>query len=207
MPAKKSKNTGVLIATAIAAALLVTATVALDEIYAPIDGVIRAGALLGYLGVFLAGLSSNFMRELTRYFGRPFIKTHHLVSVTALTALIIHATAVAWRAQSAATFLPEFNSLSGFLTLGGRPALWLLAVTSLTALFRAKLGKSWKTIHWLNYVAFLLGTAHAILLGQNFQHIGVRIVAALMAVALLVIFVLRRTKRQPARSSRARKSE
>jgi sulfoxide reductase heme-binding subunit YedZ len=200
---KKSKNTWVLIVSGIAALLLTFGIVALDQLSTPLDGVIRMGALLGYLAVFLAALSSNFMRELTRFFGRSFIKVHHIVSVTALTALTIHAIGVAWRTGSVATFLPRFDSLQLFFSLGGRPAFWLLAVTSLTALFRTAIGKNWKVIHWLNYVVFILGTIHAQMIGPNFQHIGVRIVSGIMALVLIGVFVWKRMRKQRAKTKAA----
>jgi predicted ferric reductase len=201
---RKPQNTWVFFASGALALLLVAGVVSLDRLSAPVDGVIRVGALLGYLSVFLAALSSNYMRELTRYFGRPFPKVHHVVSVTALVALAIHATSVAWRAGTPAVFVPEVSSIRLFLSLGGRPAFWLIAITSLTALFRASIGKNWKTIHWLNYVAFLLGTVHALLIGPNFVHLGVRIVSIVMAVVLVTVFVLKRVgDRQRARKKRA----
>jgi methionine sulfoxide reductase heme-binding subunit len=200
---RKAKNTWVLILSGVLALGLVVGIVSLDSIGAPINGVIRVGALLGYLMVFLAALSSNYMRELTRYFGRAFVKVHHVASVTALIALAIHATGVAWRSGTPATFLPDFSSVRLFFALGGRPAFWLIAITSLTALLRAGIGKSWKTIHWLNYVAFLLGTVHAWLIGPNFQHPGVRIVSGVMAATLIVVFVLKRLKTSRRRRKRA----
>jgi sulfoxide reductase heme-binding subunit YedZ len=202
---KKSKNTWVLILCGVVALLLTVGIVALDSLSTPLDGVIRAGALMGYLGVFLAALSSNYMRELTRFFGRSFIKVHHIVSVTALVALTIHAIGVAWRAGSVATFLPSFASWQLFFTLGGRPAFWILAVTSLTALFRTAIGKNWKVIHWLNYLVFILGTIHAQLIGPNFQHIGVRIVSGIMMLVLVGVFVWKPTRKQRARAKAAAK--
>ena len=192
MASRKAKNTWVLFLSIVLALGVVAGVVSLDRIATPIDGIIRIGALLGYLMVFLAALSSNNMRELTRYFGRAFVKVHHVASVTALIALATHATSVAWRSGTLAAFLPEFSSVRLFFALGGRPAFWLIAITSLTALFRTGIGKSWKTIHWLNYVAFLLGTVHAWLIGPNFQHLGVRIVSGVMAAALIGVFVLKR---------------
>jgi sulfoxide reductase heme-binding subunit YedZ len=202
---KKSKNTWALILCGGVALLLTVEIVALDSLSTPLDGVIRAGALMGYIGVFLAALSSNYMRELTRFFGRSFIKVHHIVSVTALIALTVHAIGVAWRAGSVSTFLPSFASWQLFFTLGGRPAFWLLAVTSLTALFRTAIGKNWKVIHWLNYLVFILGTIHAQLIGPNFQHIGVRIVSGTMALVLIGVFVWKRTRKQRARAKTAAK--
>jgi methionine sulfoxide reductase heme-binding subunit len=192
MASRRAKNTWVLVLSLVLALGLVAVVVSLDRVAAPIDGIIRVGALLGYLMVFLAALSSNYMRELTRYFGRAFVKVHHVASVTALIALATHATSVAWRSGTPATFLPVFSSTRLFFALGGRPAFWLIAITSLTAVLRASIGKNWKTIHWLNYVAFLLGTVHAWLIGPNFQHLGVRVVSGAMAVTLAVVFVVKR---------------
>ncbi len=198
---RKSKNTWVLILCGVVALLLTVGIVALDRLYTPLDGVIRVGALLGYLGVFLAALSSNYMRELTRYFGRSFITVHHIVSVTALVALTVHAVSVAWQMRSASAFLPRFDSLRLFFALGGRPAFWLLAITSLTALFRTAIGKNWKVIHWLNYVAFALGTIHAQMIGSSFVHLSIRIVAWVMLAALLGVFVWKRTRKQRAQAT------
>ncbi len=195
---RKSKNTWVLILCGVVALLLTVGIVALDRLYTPLDGVIRVGALLGYLGVFLAALSSNYMRELTRYFGRSFITVHHIVSVTALVALTVHAVAVAWQMRSAAAFLPNFSSVRLFFALGGRPAFWLLAIASLTALFRTAIGKNWKVIHWLNYVVFALGTIHAQMIGSSFVHLSIRIVGWAMLAVLLGVFVWKRTRKQRA---------
>lgn len=195
---RKSKNTWVLILCGAVALLLTVGIVALDRLYTPLDGVIRVGALLGYLGVFLAALSSNYMRELTRYFGRSFITVHHIVSVTALVALTVHAVSVAWQMRAATAFLPSFASWRLFFALGGRPAFWLLAITSLTALFRTAIGKNWKVIHWLNYVVFALGTIHAQMIGSSFVHLSIRIVAWVMLAVLLGVFVWKRTRKRRA---------
>ncbi len=193
MPRIQPKNTWLLAVSGGVAAVLVIAVVSLTGIHSPLNGVIRLGALLGYLAVFLASLSSNYMRELTRFFGRAFVKVHHVISVTALVALTLHAVAVAWQAQSLAAFLPDFSSWRMFLTLGGRPAFWLIAITSVTALLRTSIGDNWKVIHWLNYVAFFLGTVHGWLIGSTFdQLLIVRIVSLAMAAALVVVFAARR---------------
>jgi len=195
---RKSKNTWVLILCGLLALLATVGIVALDGLSPPLDVAIRIGALLGYLGVFLAALSSNYMRELTRYFGRSFITVHHIVSVTALIALSVHAVGVAWRSGSVSAFLPSFASWRLFFALGGRPAFWLLAITSLTALFRTAIGKNWKVIHWLNYAVFALGTIHAQMIGSSFVHLAIRIVAWAMLAVLLGVFVWKRTRKQRA---------
>jgi len=197
---RKSKNTWVLILCGVVALLLTAGIVALDSLSTPLDGVIRMGALLGYLGVFLAALSSNYMRELTRFFGRSFITVHHIVSVTALAAVTVHAVSVAWQMGSASAFLPRFDSWRLFFALGGRQAFWLLAVTSLTALFRTAIGKNWKVIHWLNYVVFTFATIHAQMIGTSFLHIGLRVVGWIMLAVLLGVFVWKRTRKQRAQT-------
>ncbi len=192
MPGRKSKNAWVFLVSGVVALGLVAVVVSLDRLAAPIDGIVRVAALMGYLGVFLSVLSSNYMRELTRFFGRPFPKVHHVVTVTALVALATHAISVAWRSGTPAVFLPQFSSFYAFFSLGGRMAFWLIAVTSLTALFRASIGKNWKVIHWLNYVAFVLGTIHSQFLGLSLQRWGLRVVFDLMAVTVVGVWVLKR---------------
>ena len=192
MPAREPKNTWALVLSGALAALLVAGTVALDDVYAPVAGVIRAAAVLGYLGVFLAILSSNYVRELTRFFGRRFVKVHHVVSVTALAALAIHAASVAWSWRSPGVFLPSRDTPQAL-------ALWFFAIASLTALLRAAIGKNWRVVHWLNYLAFLMGTLHAQSLGTNFQHLGVRIVSVLMALAVVGLFIWKRVRTRRAR--------
>ena len=192
MPAREPKNTWALVLSGALAALLVAGTVALDEIYAPISGVIRAAAVLGYLGVFLAILSSNYVRELTRFFGRRFVKVHHVASVTALVALAVHATSVAWSWRSPGVFLPSRDTPQAL-------ALWFVAIASLVAVLRVAIGRNWRVVHWLNYVAFLIGTWHAQNLGTNFQHLGVRIVSGLMALAVVGLFIWKRVRTRQAR--------
>lgn len=193
--AREPKNTWVLVAAIVFALLLSLGVVALDVIGTPVSGVLRVAALIGYQGVFLASLSSLYLIELTKYFGRRFVKVHHVVSVTALITLFLHGGLVAWQFRGLGVFLPTFSSLQGFFQFGGAPALWLISVASLAALFRTTLRKQWRQIHWLNYLAFLLGTLHAQLLGANFQHLVVRIFSGAMAAALVAIFVIKRVRR------------
>lgn len=192
MAGRGAKNTWVLVVSGLLVLLIAGAVVSQDPLAAPIEGVIRMAAILGYLTVFLATLSSNYMRELTRFFGRPFIKIHHVASITALIALALHAVAIAVRTGSLRVFVPVLSSVQAFFSLGGRPALWLLAIAALVAWARKRIGRRWKIIHWLTYVAFFLGTIHAQMIGRNFEHVAVRVVSAMMAVSVVVVFVLKR---------------
>lgn len=197
MNKRRAKNTGVLILVAVVALILSIWPVAATPLSDGLSNVIRVAALLGYLGVFLAIVSSHYMRELTRYFGRSFIKVHHMVSIVALAAMWIHALGVAWNVRSLGAFLPNFTSLHTFLLLGGRPALWLILVATLAALWRGRMRKNWRTIHWLNYVAFFLASAHAILIGSDFRALGMQVLAIVLSLIVVGVFVLKRRPRKP----------
>jgi sulfoxide reductase heme-binding subunit YedZ len=181
---KKPQRTPIFILIGIAAVGLVAGMMALNGYDPFLYSLIRACGLLGYLAVFLSCLSSAFLRQMTRAFGRPFVQVHHVFAVSGLVLLIPHALGVAWNEGSIAVFAPRFDSLRIFLALGGRPALWLLALGSLAALLRSSLRGSWRLIHRLNYVAFLLATAHGLLLGSDLGHGIARVVVIAMAVGL-----------------------
>lgn len=204
---RQPKNTWLLVLSGVIALALITLLVALNGSGAPINGAIRIVALFGYAGVFLTSLSSNYMRELTRFFGRRFIKVHHILATASLIALVLHGTLVAVRAGTAAVFLPQVTSVLAFLSMGGVPALWLLATTVVTAILRATIGNRWKTIHWLNYVAFILATIHAQLIGSDFHNIGIQVVSALMALVLIGVFYWKRTRKRRARAKAAKKKQ
>jgi hypothetical protein len=153
---------------------------------------IRGAALLGYIYVFLSCLSSAFVMGLSKYFGRPFLKTHHLVAIAGLTLMSIHGLAVAWDSQSAAVFLPSFDSAEDFLMWGGRPAFILVWVAVIAAVLRLALGARWRMLHWLNYIAFLLATAHALMIGSDFGRPGLRWAATGMALIVIAVFFRKR---------------
>ena len=195
MTKRKPKNTWVLVLGALVLILLVVGTVTLDQIALPVYGLVRMAAVTGYLCIFLAVVSSNYMRELTKYFGRPFIRVHHIVSLTALAVLTIHAVTVAWIWKMPAIFIPSVDMPQAL-------AFWLLAVAALAAVFRKAIGKRWKIVHWINYLVFLLGTLHAQTLGANFQHLAIRIVSVIMALIVVFLFVWKRTAKRRRRSSK-----
>ncbi len=99
----------VFIRSAIAALSIVAIVISLDIYDFPRYTIIRGAALLGYLAVFLASLSSSFMRELTRFFGRPFIRIHHIIAVTGLVVLAVHALYNAWYSETLGVFIPNLT--------------------------------------------------------------------------------------------------
>jgi sulfoxide reductase heme-binding subunit YedZ len=164
--------------------------------------VVRTFALLGYLCVFVAAVSALYMRELVRFFGRPFVKTHHAVTVTGLVLLGLHGLIVAV-SFGPNVLIPKLGSLRLFFTWGGPVALYLIGVASLAALLRSSsLRKQWRYLHWLNYLAFLLATTHAILLGSEFRPAAMKAIPILLALALVAAFVLKRLQRGKPRAKR-----
>ncbi|MBN1639772.1 MAG: hypothetical protein JXA09_00960 [Anaerolineae bacterium] len=207
----KPKNTRYLVLLGVVSLLITVGLISLDPL--PSQGsasalLIRAAALWGYQAVFLSILSSLYLRELVRFFGRPFVKVHHVVAVGGLVLITVHPLTVALRAASAAVFLPRFDSFRVFLTLGGRVAWPLIVIATLAALFRRRLKVSWRFVHLLNYVAFLLASVHAALIGTTFvgqgiRHIVLRIVVGAMAASTILVFVQKRrvtAKRQRTRT-------
>lgn len=118
--------------------------------------------------------------------------------------LTLHPLAAAIRAQSAGVFVPDLSSPLEFVRWGGRPAWYLLLVAAAVAVFRSRVGAGWRWLHLLTYVAFWLGTAHAILLGANFQGPALRVLGIALALVMLAVLVLKR--REAAARAKARRS-
>jgi hypothetical protein len=89
MPARKAKNTHYLVWGGVALLALVALIVALQPSPGPLSWLIRGAALIGYLTIFLAILSSAYLVPLVRFFGRPFIKVHHVSSIAGLVAMLV----------------------------------------------------------------------------------------------------------------------
>lgn len=192
MRAKSADRIGYLVLVGIIALILVSGLIAMQPYGTPLTWIIRGAALMGYLAVFLAIVSSAYMRQMMSIFGLSFIKVHHILAVTGLVLATVHPIGVALNSATLRVFLPKFDSLRVFLQLGGRPAWYFIAIASLAALLRKAIKKNWRTIHFLNYVAFWLGTAHAIMIGTDFQHVIVKILAITMAVVVVVVFIQKR---------------
>jgi DMSO/TMAO reductase YedYZ heme-binding membrane subunit len=178
------------------ALVVIGSTVALQPNVTPLYWAIRTCALLGYLGVFLAAVSSAYMRRLVRYFGHPFVQTHHALSVTSLVLITLHPLAVALSFRSLSVFVPLFDSWIVFLRWGGRVAWYLLGLAALAALLRARFRQQWRAVHMLNYLAFFLATAHAILLGTDFQSVILKTLAIAMAIVVVVTLIQKQLQRR-----------
>ncbi len=197
---EKKRRRGLLYLTFVGgtSVLLVVALMALQPVGTPLSWGIRATALLGYLAVFLTAVSSAYMRELFELLGCPFIRVHHILSVAGLVLITLHPLGVAMRSWDLRVFLPDFSSVSAFLKLGGRPAWYLIGIASLAALFRTMIRQRWRSLHLLNYVAFLLATAHAVMIGTDFVSAGMRVAAVALVVIMVGVLTRKRVLRRRA---------
>lgn len=193
---RKLKNAWVLWIIGLATAGITVLAELTTPVVSPLTAAIRASALTGYQLVFWAILSSAYVPQLVRFFGRPFVKIHHLASITGLVFITLHPILVAVDSRSAGVFLPRFDSVQVFLQLGGRPAWYLIAVAVAAAFLRQRLGGGWRAVHALNYLAFALATAHANLLGGNFQSPALRVGSWLLAGTMLGVFVWKRVRQR-----------
>ncbi|MDY7040713.1 MAG: ferric reductase [Chloroflexota bacterium] len=191
---KSSGRIWYLILAGIVALILVGGLMSFQPYGNILSWVIRGSALLGYLAVFLAIVSSAYMKQMVRIFGRPFIKVHHILSVTGLALVTLHPVGVALNSATLRVFLPKFDSLTIFLQLGGRPAWYLLLVAALAAVLRRTIGRNWRTVHFLNYVAFWLATAHAVMIGTDFQHVIMKVLAIVMSLVVVAVFIQKRLR-------------
>ena len=157
----------------------------------------RAAGLFGYGTLFLTIVSHEYMREMRKLFGKPFLKVHHILAVAGLVLVILHPTIMAIFMRDWSQFVPRFDSLQVFLSLGGRPALYLILIGVLAAVVRSRLKDTWKIIHWLNYVAFVLVFAHSWLMGGNVSTSPLRFVWPLLLVIVVLVFVRKRLVRTP----------
>jgi sulfoxide reductase heme-binding subunit YedZ len=198
---RRAQNTPYLILAGVAVLAVVIVILAIQPPPTPIYWLIRGAALLGYLTIFMAIVSSAYMPQLVRFFGRPFVKVHHVASITALAAMMVHPLSLAWENGTLSVFVPRFDSLLVFLTFAGRVVWPLVGIAALAAWLRKPIGKNWRVIHYLNYLAFWLVTAHAILIGSNFQSLAMRIIAIVLALVTIAVLIQKRLSKR----SRARK--
>jgi hypothetical protein len=163
----------------------------------------RVAGLLGYLLIFVAVLSSAFVRPLIKTFGRPFVLLHHIVAYSGLGIIFLHPILIAMAYGDLAIVLPRFDSLGNFFRYGGSPAFDLLLLAVLAALLRRRFKSAWQIVHALTYVAFVLGTVHATTIGAaDVQAAIVKWIAWLLALGATAIFALRRTVLRPKRPAR-----
>ena len=154
----------------------------------------RIGGLLTYLATFSTILSSAYVRPLAKRFRRPFIAMHHTLAYTALAMATLHPLGAAISGGNWGLLLPQFGGWLVFFTFAGAPAAYCFYLGAIAARLRAQF-VGWRIVHALNFVAFWLATAHALLLGSDTQGWIQRIVAIAMALTVLFVLYKRRAAR------------
>ncbi|MGB9929468.1 MAG: ferric reductase-like transmembrane domain-containing protein [Methanosarcina sp.] len=161
----------------------------------PLRMLTRFAATFGYLAIFLAILSSECMSRMKKLSGFPFLKAHHHLARIGILLILAHPVLLILDGQSFRIFLPVLHSAGQFLATGGRPALYLFLLATSIAIYRRKY-KNWKKIHYLHYPAFLLVSAHALLIGTDFTSNIMRLLAFAMSLAVIGIFVNKRAAKK-----------
>jgi DMSO/TMAO reductase YedYZ heme-binding membrane subunit len=89
-------------------------------------------------------------------------------------------------------FIPDFSSWISFWELAGRPALILIYVATIAAILRKRIQKYWRVFHVLNYIALLFVYIHGVLIGTDFQNLGILILSSAMLIFSFSSFALKR---------------
>ncbi len=158
-----------------------------------IEEFLRFLALFGLLSLFVSSIMAAFTREIFQVFGKPFKKVHHIIALTALGLVTLHPIFVVIFYKNASLFLPNFDSLSSFMTFAGAPSLYLILLATLAGFFQRRIPKFWRYVHGLNYVALIFGVIHGIKIGADLSSSSaLKIIYILMLVLTTGAFVFKR---------------
>src|SRR5690606_14431483 len=119
--------------TAFGILLLVSALVVLRTEGTLLQWIIRDLALLGYIAVFFAIISSYYKREIVTIFGRGFVDAHHILTLIGGALLTLHPIGVAVVELNPAVFIPVLWPLYDLFRYGGRLAWYIFAGAALSA--------------------------------------------------------------------------
>lgn len=80
---------------------------------------IRLLALNGFLALSVAAMMTPFIKEITVFFKKSFIKMHHYFAAAGLLLITLHPLAVVIQALNPTLLLPNAGSFYLFLFYGG----------------------------------------------------------------------------------------
>ncbi len=153
---------------------------------------IRLFALNGYIALSIAAIMTPFLKEITLFFKKSFVKVHHYFAAAGLLLITLLPIAVFIQTSDLAVFLPNFESIYFFFFFGGTIALVLIYVAFGAVLLRRRIVAYWRPFHMLMYLALFIGVVHANLRGTDFQNIYLAIIFDALFAAALSAFVLKR---------------
>lgn len=157
----------------------------------PIVMLRRFAGTFGYLTLFLAIITSEYMTKIKKITGLPFMKAHHNLARIGILLMLIHPFTFILQGRGIQIFSP-ISPTNIFIAFGGRPALYLFLLAAGIAIYRKKY-RNWRKVHYLSYLAFLLVSIHALMIGEDFRFNIMRVLALAMAVAVIVVFIDKRS--------------
>jgi len=152
----------------------------------------RITGLAGIASLFIAILLSLLVRQSKQIFGVTYLKVHHFFSITGLLFISLHPIIMAIDFGTSRIFIPNFSSWNAFLVNAGRPALYLIYIATIAAIMRRNIGKYWRYIHWLLYIAFILGAIHGILSGSDLRNPALYVLYLAMIITVMIVFLYKR---------------
>jgi methionine sulfoxide reductase heme-binding subunit len=158
----------------------------------PVRFSIRLFALNGFIALGIATIMTPFIKEITIYLKKPFLRVHHYFAALGLTLITLHPIFLAIQRLNPAVFLPNVGSFEMFMINGGRQALIIIYIAFFAVILRRKIVSYWRPFHALMYVALFFGIVHANLIGTDFQNIIVLISLNALFVVSILAFVLKR---------------
>ncbi len=153
---------------------------------------IRLLALNGYVALSIAAIMTPFLKEVTLFFKKFFIKIHHYFAAAGLLLITLHPISVLAQSLTPSILLPSFASIYSFFSYGGSIALIAIYIAFGAVLLRRKAVAYWRYFHALMYVALFFGVVHANLWGADLQNPLLMVVYDGLFAAALAAFVLKR---------------
>jgi predicted ferric reductase len=152
----------------------------------------RITGLVGIISLFVAIILSSLVKQSKQIFGVTYLKVHHFFSITGLVLITLHPIIMAIDFGTSKIFVPNFSSWNAFLTNGGRFAIYLIYIATLSAILRRNIAKYWRYFHGLLYPAFLLGAIHGMLQGSDLRSISLYTLFVIMIALVIVNFICKR---------------
>lgn len=158
----------------------------------PLRYSIRLFGLWGFTSLSIAVIITPFLKEITLYFKKPFLRIHHYFAAFGLTLITLHPIVLAVMLMNPSVFIPSIGSLDAFFINGGRQALIIIYIAFVAVLIRRRMVAYWRPIHALMYVALFFGIVHADLIGTDFDNLFILIAFNVLFAAAIAAFVLKR---------------
>jgi len=144
---------------------------------------VRLFALTGFYFLSVSVLLTPFVREIYQIFGKPFQFLHHIFGALGLAGATIHPVVFAVEVSNISVFIPDLSGWTIFWELAGRPAFFIIYIAVISAFFRRKVGKHWRSLHSLMYLALVFIFFHGYLIGTDFENLGVLVIFTVLFAA------------------------